>query len=470
MAGVRIDLLNGKMEERHIDTWEAARKRIAGGTMPPKSSPQPSEAERERMIKWIDQALEVARTRRGAKNGMVRRLTVAQYRNTLRDLLMLEDEVADILPPDAVSKDGFLNNHERLELSPLLTEAYFEIAERALDRVIVDPKQKPSIQNFRVDFGAGINTNPIADRLILGAGSTLLNPESFTATQLTAKKPFPIEPFFMQTKFRFVEGYQGNATVRGWRDFDSIYHAVFTDFRGSGGYPKGEAYGMVPEGLLLRPAIPVEGQYGDGFGPKANFKIAVRELPNDGRFRVTVTAAKYNDGLLLDKDALAQPETAPGAIVSTDASVPVTIAKTGVYQVDIHPAPVAAPPAPDSSKLTTGLAGSWNLDGASSSWKLIGETHYVDSPFGKGVHFGSEVDAVTLFHSDSFDVGSGDFSASGWIKPGGPPQFRDHQCRGSRRPGVAPRKRLSRRLAVCFRRTGRQTQRSRGQPARGDPG
>ncbi len=31
----------------------------------------------------------------------------------------------------------------------------------------------------------------------------------------------------MPTKYRFIEGYQGNGTVRGWRDFDSIYHAVF---------------------------------------------------------------------------------------------------------------------------------------------------------------------------------------------------------------------------------------------------
>ncbi len=36
------------------------------------------------------------------------------------------------------------------------------------------------------------------------------------------------------------------------------------------------------------------------YGPKANFKISLRELPDDGRFRVTVMAAKYNDGLLLD--------------------------------------------------------------------------------------------------------------------------------------------------------------------------
>ena len=72
--------------------------------------------------------------------------------------------------------------------------------------------------------------------------------------------------------------------------------------RGSRGYPKGDPYNMVPQGLLLRPAIPNDEIFGsDGtYGPKANFKISLRELPDDGRFRVTVMAAKYNDGLLLD--------------------------------------------------------------------------------------------------------------------------------------------------------------------------
>lgn len=340
MGGVRVDQLDAKFDDQQIATWEAVRERIDAGTMPPKSAkPQPSDADRERMTQWIDDALEGARTRRVSRNGLIRRLTVAQYRNTLRELLMLEDDVSDILPADAVSKDGFLNNHERLELSPLLTETYFEIAEKALNRVIIDPKSKPSIQNFRLDFGSGINPKPVSEKLVLGAGSTLLAPADFIVTQLTVKKPFPFEPFFMRTKYRFIEGYQGNDTVRGWRDFDSIYHAVFADFRGSGGYPKGKAYGTVPEGLLLRPAIPNDELFGsDGtYGPKANFKIAVRELPDDGRFRVTVTAAKYDDGLLLDKGASAAEGS--GIVVNGGSAI---IPKPGIYQVEVHPAPLDA--------------------------------------------------------------------------------------------------------------------------------
>lgn len=418
MGGIRMDQLDARFDDRHITIWEAVRDRIDAGTMPPKNAkPQPSDIDRERMTKWIDEMLAEARTRRVTRNGLIRRLTVAQYRNTLRELLLLEDDFSEILPADALSKDGFLNNHERLELSPLLTETYFEIAEKALNRVIIDPKSKPSIQNFRVDFGSGINPAPISERLVLGAGSTLLTPEDFTVTQLTVKKPFPFEPFFMRTKYRFIEGYQGNDTVRGWRDFDSIYHSVFADFRGSAGYPKGKAYGTVPEGLLLRPAIPNDELFGtDGtYGPKANFKIAVRELPEDGRFRVTVTAAKYDDGLLLDKGAAAVE--GPGVVAESGAAV---IRTPGIYQVEVHPMAAApAATAPDTSKLTEGLAGSWALDGGSPAERFIGKAEAVESPFGRAVAFNSHTDAVTIAGDAAKGIATGDFTVAAWIKPRG---------------------------------------------------
>ena len=290
--------------------------------------------------------------------------------------------------------------------------------------MIIDPKSKPSVQNFRLDFGSGINPAPVSERLVLGAGSTLLTPEDFTVTQLTVKKPFPFEPFFMRTKYRFIEGYQGNDTVRGWRDFDSIYHAVFADFRGSGGYPKGKAYGTVPEGLLLRPAIPNDELFGaDGtYGPKANFKIAVRELPDNGRFRVTVTASKYDDGLLLDKllDKGAGSAEGSGIVVNGGSAM---IRRPGIYQVEVHPAPPAALPEPDTAKLNEGLAGAFTFDGAfdaeTGTQRFAGKAMPVDSPFGKAIALNSNTDALTIPGDGARNIGTGDFTVAAWIKPRG---------------------------------------------------
>ena len=231
-SGVRVDHLDATLDDRHLKLWKHVRRQLRDETMPPEDEPQPTADERRLAVEWIERGLEVARSRPTPKNGTVRRLTVAQYRNTLRELLLLDDNLTDILPPDAVSRDGFVNNQETLALSPLLMEAYIQIAEQALDRSIVDVNAKPAIQNFRVDLGAGVNPEPCRDKLDIGAFNQLLNNADVLVTQLTPKKDFEFQPFFMRTKYRFIEGYQGNDTVRGWRDFDSIYHAVFACMRG----------------------------------------------------------------------------------------------------------------------------------------------------------------------------------------------------------------------------------------------
>ncbi len=340
-SGVRVDDLNGMLEERHLKLWERIRAQLKDEAMPPEEEEQPSSEERRRVELWAQEALHVAKLRPAPKDGGVRRLTVAQYRNTLRDLLGLEEELTDVLPPDAVSRDGFLNNQETLALSPLLLEGYLEIAEKALDRSLVDASSKPAIQNFRVELGSAINAEPCADKLVLGADSLLLNSADFVVQQLTPRKPFQYEPFFMQSKFRFIEGYQGNDTVRDWKDFDGIYHAVFACMRGTHDYPKGRAYSTVSQGLLLRPAIPSSELFGleSTYGPRANFKIPVRELPDHGRFRVTVTAAKYNDGLLLDPGVEPRPLDGGDALICrapwTTRQV-VRLKEAGIYQVDVR--------------------------------------------------------------------------------------------------------------------------------------
>lgn len=353
-SGIRVDHLDGSLQGRTVFLWKDILGQLADEAMPPADEPQPTAEERRLLTSWIDEAIAMARARKEDKLGSVRRLTVSQYRNTLRELLKLEDDLTDVLPPDAVSKDGFLNNAQTMSLSPLLVEAYFSIAEKALDRCIVDENSPPEIQNFRMDLGAKINPEPCPDKLILGALSHLLKNDDFIVTQLKPAKPFAYKPFFMQTKYRFIEGYQGNDTVRGWREYDSIYHAVFACMRGAEGYPKGEAYQTVPEGLLLRPAIPGEElfQVDSTYGPRANFKISLRELPDHGRFRVTVKAAKYDDGLLLDLGAAGREAASPGAVAIDDLSQPQTVdvARAGIYQADLYLKTDSAESPPQAAK------------------------------------------------------------------------------------------------------------------------
>ena len=426
-SGIRVDQLDGKLADRNVRLWTAIRRQVAEKEMPPEDEEQPSAEERGKLIAWIDHAIHVARSRPSQKNGSIRRLTVAQYRNTLRDLLGLEDDLTDILPPDAISKDGFVNNEQEMILSPLLLEAYFEIADRALDLCIVDPADKPVIQNFRVQLGHDINPDPCPDKLILGANSHLLRNRDFVVTELQPPKPFDYHPFRMRTTWRFHEGYQGNSTVRGWRDYNSIYHAVFACMRGSGGYPKGRAYEATNARLLLRPAIPSAELFGisSTYGPQANFKIAVRELPDTGRFRVTVNAAKYADGLLCDRGEKIDGTSDP-IVINPDTSQSINVTNAGIYQVRVFlKADADHEIVPDDSGLNEQLVGIWSLNETANSnalpQLLTGEASptvkFTKSPFGKAAKFDGRTSVISVVRDPSMNVGSGDFTIAAWIHP-----------------------------------------------------
>lgn len=359
-SGVRLDQLSAEPSDKQLGLIRTASRQVASGHMPPEGEPPLTEQQREQLTGWMNGVLEVAARRPPEKNGAMRRLTVPQYRNTLQDLLGLREDFTEVLPPDAPSRDGFTNNEQVLSLAPLQIEACFDIARQALDACLVDEDKPPVIQSFRMDFGQGINLQPCPDSLILGANNELLPNADFQVTELAPYKSFAYTPYQMQRKFRFIEGYVGNDTIREWREFDSIYHAVFACTRGTPGYPKGSAWQTIPAGLLLRPAIPSSEIFGESstYGPRANFKISLRELPDHGEFRITVRAARYVDCMLLDQG------TAPAALVPADAQSPaaphpdtliisrgsdgqwpaITLPRDAVYQLDVVRGPADAGP------------------------------------------------------------------------------------------------------------------------------
>ncbi|MEE3373161.1 MAG: DUF1592 domain-containing protein [Planctomycetota bacterium] len=429
-SGIRLDHLDGTVPDKNLFHWRDVRKQLLGMGMPPEGERQPNAAERDQLVTWIENAMTVARQRDNERNGLIRRLTVAQYQNTIRELLKLDEDLTAVLPADGISAEGFANNVQTLALSPLLIEAYFNIAEKALELSMVDPDDRPVIQTFQMELGKGINPTPIADNLILGAGSVLIDKADVVVKELAPDKAFPYTPFSMKQDFQFIEGYQGNDTVRGLREFHSIYHAVFACMRGTNGYPRGAAYETVPGGLLLRQAIPSSEIFGQEstYGPRANFKVSLRELPAQGNFRVTVRAARMDDGLLLDSSTMPAATDSPGALRIEDLgkTQQVAIPAAGIYQVDAY-AGTAAPPLepPDSSRLTEQLVGLWSLDGDTArapaepklEGKLVGGARFVESPFGQAVSVDGQSGAVVVPRDEQLKVGDGAFTVAAWIRP-----------------------------------------------------
>jgi hypothetical protein len=124
-----------KPDEDHFK-WLAVWKNLRAQTMPPADDAQPTDAERELAIAWIEQAvfqLDPARPDPGRVT--VRRLNRTEYANTVRDLLGVQFNALDAFPADDTGY-GFDVIGDVLSISPLLMEKYVEAAQAIVAKVL----------------------------------------------------------------------------------------------------------------------------------------------------------------------------------------------------------------------------------------------------------------------------------------------------------------------------------------------
>jgi mono/diheme cytochrome c family protein len=120
--------------------WRSVAAQLRNRTMPPGDS-KLTEDNRLQISQWLEKELVRTACSVDAYAGAaaVRRLNRREYHNTVRDLLGVSLDVADILPADGTGGAGFDTNGETLYIPPLLLEGYLEAAQRILDDVIVTP-------------------------------------------------------------------------------------------------------------------------------------------------------------------------------------------------------------------------------------------------------------------------------------------------------------------------------------------
>jgi hypothetical protein len=145
---LRLDLLapdfSGKAGRQR---WSDVRERVTSGAMPPERKPRPPAREIEALARWIDgKILEAEAARRAAEGRVVlRRLNRVEYENTVRDLLAIEIDLQDLLPPDTPAH-GFDNVGEALHVSSFLMERYLEAADKALSVAIASRPRPPTVK------------------------------------------------------------------------------------------------------------------------------------------------------------------------------------------------------------------------------------------------------------------------------------------------------------------------------------
>src|SRR5437763_2821746 len=127
------------------DVWENVVQRLQNGEMPPKKKAQPTQAERDAVVAWLQGELSTSVCTDPPNPGRVtmRRLNRAEYNNTVRDLLGVDFHPADNFPDDDVGY-GFDNIGDVLSLSPLLLEKYLTAADDVVAKAFAPEMETPT--------------------------------------------------------------------------------------------------------------------------------------------------------------------------------------------------------------------------------------------------------------------------------------------------------------------------------------
>ncbi|MSR58515.1 MAG: DUF1592 domain-containing protein [Planctomycetaceae bacterium] len=144
---LRLDQSTSDLADKtQTERWLKVLKQLKAGTMPPPKKTRPPRDEVKAVTDWIAGRVAAADADRRATQGRVvlRRLNRGEYENTVRDLLGVEINLKDLLPPDTAAS-GFDNIGEALHTSSFLLERYLEAADTALNVAIANGPQPTAI-------------------------------------------------------------------------------------------------------------------------------------------------------------------------------------------------------------------------------------------------------------------------------------------------------------------------------------
>ncbi len=131
-AGLALDTADVAKAGAEPEVWERVIRKLRLNAMPPPGRPRPDAAATQALVSFlkteIDQA--AAANPNPGRVDAFHRLNRAEYKNAIRDLLLVDVDVTSLLPADDSDRHGFDNMASMLSVSPTLIERYLSAAKK----------------------------------------------------------------------------------------------------------------------------------------------------------------------------------------------------------------------------------------------------------------------------------------------------------------------------------------------------
>src|SRR6516165_12328498 len=173
-AGVNLETLDLANLDHNGATWEKVLRTLRTGVMPPPGALRPDDTTFKTLVKAIDNERDrVTDVKPTPGRPTLHRLNRAEYGNAIRDLLALEVDVSELLPPDD-SGYGFDNIGDVLTVSPELMERYLLAAGKIARQAVGDTKIPVGYETYSLRPGLKQDERMSDDLPVGSRGGTII--------------------------------------------------------------------------------------------------------------------------------------------------------------------------------------------------------------------------------------------------------------------------------------------------------
>ncbi len=172
-AGLALDTLDLTKLADHADIWEKAIMKVRGHLMPPPNAKQPEPAAAQALVTWLETSMDQAAAANPNPGSVqVHRLNRAEYAASIKELLDIDVDAANLLPADDIS-DGFDNISNVLKVSPSFLDQYITAA-RAVSLQALGTPMTEEAQRVTLRGGSADQNPHVAAGIPLGMTGTVV--------------------------------------------------------------------------------------------------------------------------------------------------------------------------------------------------------------------------------------------------------------------------------------------------------
>ena len=123
-GGVTFEGITAASIAKDPELFEKAVRKLRGRVMPPPGTKQPDGKAVDSLVAWLETSLDKVPTQAYVTDQVVlHRLNRKEYENAVHDLLLVDVNAAELLPPDDTAQN-FDNIASALQVSPSFIEQY----------------------------------------------------------------------------------------------------------------------------------------------------------------------------------------------------------------------------------------------------------------------------------------------------------------------------------------------------------